>query len=91
MNWNSSFRGGNEVYGESIYTSRIEIFGKYNFNKDLFFQFSFNDHDQNSVYGNTIFNAKQSISFGQLIWNKKLTSNDFIPVSYTHLTLPTKA
>ncbi len=78
MSWNSDFRGGNEVYGESIYTSRIEIFGKYNFNKDLFFQFSFNDHDQNSVYGNTIFNAKQSISFGQLIWNKKLTSNDFI-------------
>jgi len=78
MNWSSNYRGGEEVYGESIYTSRIEVFGKYDFNKNLFFQFSFNNHDQNSVYGSTIYNAKQSIGFGQLIWTKDLKTNSFL-------------
>ena len=78
MNWNSGYRGGNEIYGESIYSRRLEIFGKYNFDKDLFFQFSYANHDQNSVYGKTIFNAKQTIGFIQLILNKKIKSNDLI-------------
>src|SRR5690606_11110551 len=29
MNWNRSYRGGVEVYGESIYTSRSELMGIY--------------------------------------------------------------
>jgi outer membrane receptor for ferrienterochelin and colicins len=29
MQWNKTFRGGSEVYGESIYTSRYEFLGKY--------------------------------------------------------------
>ena len=78
MNWSNKYRGGKEIYGESIYTSRVEVFGKYNFNKNLFFQFSFNDHEQNSVYGSTIYNAKQSISFGQLIWTKNLKNNNLL-------------
>lgn len=78
MNWSNKYRGGEEVYGESIYTSRIEVFGKYNFNKNLYFQFSFNDHEQNSVYGSTSYNAKQSISFGQLIWTKNLKNNSLL-------------
>ena len=78
INWSNKYRGGEEIYGESIYTRRVEVFGKYNFNKNLFFQFSFNDHDQNSVYGSTIYNAKQSISFGQLIWTKNLKNNSLL-------------
>ena len=78
INWSNKYRGGEEIYGESIYTSRVEVFGKYNFNKNLFFQFSFNDHEQNSVYGSTIYNAKQSISFGQLIWTKNLKNNSLL-------------
>jgi outer membrane receptor for ferrienterochelin and colicins len=27
MNWNRSYRGGDEIYGESIYTKRGELFG----------------------------------------------------------------
>ena len=85
MNWSPRYRGGTEVYGESIYTSRVEIFGKYDFNKNLFFQFSFNNHDQNSVYGNTIFNAKQSIGFGQFVWSKNMKSNSFLfGLAYRH-------
>ena len=78
MNWNKNYRGGDKIYGESIFTKRIELFGKYTFDENLFFQFSFNNHNQNSVYGKTIFNANQSIAFGQLVWNKKFKSNDFI-------------
>ncbi|MDC1081452.1 TonB-dependent receptor, partial [Flavobacteriaceae bacterium] len=78
VNWNSNYRGGDQIYGESIYTSRFEFFGNYKFKKGLSFQFSLNDHNQNSVYGTTIFNADQAIAFGQFIWNKSLEKNDFL-------------
>ena len=78
MNWLPIYRGGDTVYGESIYTRRFELFGKYQFNKNLIFQFSFNDHNQNSAYGNTIFNADQTIGFGQIIWNKKIVNNELL-------------
>ncbi len=67
-----AFRGGDEVYGESIYTSRVELFGSYTFNDAASFQFSFNDHNQNSVYGTNHFIADQTIGFGQFIWNKSI-------------------
>lgn len=74
MNWESKYRGGDEVYGESIYTSRWELMGMYQLptKEDLSFQFSGNGHNQNSVYGNTSYIADQYIGFGQFIWNKEL-------------------
>ena len=74
MNWTPEFRGGDSVYGESIYTSRWELFGNYQLptKEDLNFQFSANSHLQNSVYGETVYNADQRIGFGQLTWNKEL-------------------
>ena len=78
MNWLPIHRGGDTVYGESIYTQRFELFGKYQLNKNLTFQFSFNDHNQNSAYGNTLFNAGQTIGFGQMIWNKNISNNDLL-------------
>ena len=78
MNWLPIHRGGNSVYGESIYTRRFELFGKYQLNKNLTFQFSFNDHNQNSAYGNTLFNAGQTIGYGQMIWNKNISNNDLL-------------
>ena len=78
MNWNPTFRGGNLVYGESIYTSRVEFFGTYKFNNQISFQFSFNDHNQNSVYGTTLFKADQSIAFGQFIWNRTIKKHDLV-------------
>ena len=67
-------RGGDEVYGESIYTNRWETFGTYQLpvRERVMFQFSANGHDQNSVYGETIYNATQYVGFGQLTWNKEL-------------------
>ncbi|MCX8212168.1 MAG: TonB-dependent receptor [Lewinella sp.] len=78
MDWDrEEHRGGDQVYGESIFTNRWETFGTYQLPvKDrVMFQFSANGHDQNSVYGETIYNAKQYVAFGQLTWNKVLFEN----------------
>ncbi|MDG1278674.1 MAG: TonB-dependent receptor [Algoriphagus sp.] len=80
MNWTTADRGGDQVYGESIYTSRWETFGIWQLpsSENLNFQFSANGHSQNSVYGNTIYIADQYIAFGQLTWNKTLGKNNFL-------------
>ena len=80
MNWNPSYRGGDEVYGESIYTSRFELLGDYQLplTEKINFQFSYSDHDQNSVYGNTAYLAQQRIGFGQFIWDKTINNHDLL-------------
>lgn len=80
MNWEKKYRGGDEVYGESIYTSRWEFFGTYQLpvKEKIMFQFSANGHDQNSVYGNTPYMADQYIGFGQLTWFKTLGKHDLL-------------
>lgn len=80
MQWNSDFRGGNEIYGESIYTKRGELLGKYQLpiKEKVMFQFSYTDHDQNSVYGDTVFLAQQKIGFGQFTWDKSLKNHDLL-------------
>jgi outer membrane receptor for ferrienterochelin and colicins len=72
--WNKSFRGSDSIYGESIYTSRWELFGIYQLpvKEIINLQISANGHQQNSFYGTTAYNAKQYIVFGQLTWNKRL-------------------
>ncbi len=80
MQWNPSFRGSTEVYGESIYTSRFEIIGNYQLpiSEKVNFQFSYSDHDQDSFYGDTEYKAKQRIGFSQLIWDKPLEHHDLL-------------
>lgn len=72
MQWNPAFRGGTERYGESIYTSRWEVFGAYTFSPKAYIQYSFNDHDQNSVYGDTVFLAQQRIGFIQAVLDQNI-------------------
>ena len=78
MNWSPRFRGGNEVYGESIYTSRVEVFGKYDVLENLFLQYSLNNHDQNSVYGTTSYNAIQTTGFLQGVFMKNIHNHDLL-------------
>lgn len=80
MQWEKKYRGGNEVYGESIYTSRYEILGAYELpiKEKMLFSFSYTNHDQNSVYGDIPYLAKQKIGFGQLTWDKKVNNHDFL-------------
>lgn len=79
-NWNPSFRGGDEVYGESIYTSRYELIGLWELPvpEKMKFSVSYTDHDQNSVYGNTAYMARQRIGFAQYTWDKKVSNHDFL-------------
>tara|TARA_B110000046_G_scaffold18788_1_gene17921 strand:- start:14234 stop:16438 length:2205 start_codon:yes stop_codon:yes gene_type:complete len=74
MDWERKFRGGNQIYGESIYTNRWETFGTYELptTENISFQFSVNGHYQDSFYGETSYDAKQLIGFGQLVYNKQL-------------------
>ena len=80
MQWTPEFRGGTEVYGESIYTRRWEVLGQYQLPvpEKLIFSFSYNDHDQNSVYGDLPYLADQRIGFGQLTWDKKINKHDLL-------------
>ena len=80
MNWNRSYRGGDEVYGESIYTNRWEVLGLYElpFTEKITAQFSLTAHDQNSMYGDTPFLAKQNIAFGQFYWDKTFGKHDLL-------------
>ncbi|MCF0050287.1 TonB-dependent receptor [Dyadobacter sp. LJ53] len=88
MNWNKTFRGGNEVYGESIYTKRFEVLGTYQLpmSEKVTLQYSFSSHNQNSTYGNVIFNADQKIAFAQLLWDKEIGRHNLLfgtPFRYT--------
>ncbi|WP_339887354.1 TonB-dependent receptor [uncultured Flavobacterium sp.] len=80
LQWNKSFRGGDQVYGESIYTKRFEVLGKYQLpvSENMFASFSYTNHDQNSVYGDILFLAQQEIAYGQLTWDKKISNHDLL-------------
>ncbi len=51
MRWNKTFRGGDSLYGESIYTNRWEILGNYQLPavEKMMLAFSYNEHFQKSV------------------------------------------
>ncbi|MCH5717453.1 TonB-dependent receptor [Niabella hibiscisoli] len=80
MRWDKRYRGGDEIYGESIYTNRAEILGNYQlpFNEKIFLSFSLINHDQDSRYGTTSYIANQKIAFGQLVWDKKWGRHDWL-------------
>ena len=74
MQWTPKFRGGDSIYGESIFTNRAEVIGKYELPtiEDIVLSGSFSYHGHDSRYGIVKYVAKQQIAFGQLVWNKKL-------------------
>ncbi len=67
-------RGNDEVYGESIYTNRFELFGSYVFNTsyNLKLDYSISAHEQDSFYGSDFYKASQNIFFSNLMWNQLL-------------------
>lgn len=80
VRWKKKYRGGDEIYGESIYTKRGELIGSYQlpFEEKLMLSFSGNVHYQDSRYGTTSYIANQKIGFLQLTWDKKLGRNDLL-------------
>jgi outer membrane receptor for ferrienterochelin and colicins len=88
MRWNRSYRGGDQIYGESIYTKRFEILGNYQLpvSEKITLQYSFSSHNQNSAYGHIPFNADQKIAFAQLLWDKEIGKHNLLfgsPFRYT--------
>ena len=76
INWQKKYRGGEDVYGESIFTNRFEGIGRYGWkiaDRLIEADFSYNYHKQDSYYGNVSYDASQHTTFGQLRteWVKK--------------------
>ena len=80
MHWTPEFRGGDSIYGESIWTNRAEIIGQYQLptKEKLMLSGSYSYHDQNSVYGDMSYIGDQHIGFGQLVWNKKAGNHELV-------------
>ncbi len=80
LQWTPEFRGGTEIYGESIKTRRWEVLGKYQLpiKEKVLFSFSYNDHHQDSFYGDTPYLADQRIGFTQLTWDKAIGKHDLL-------------
>tara|TARA_X000000368_G_scaffold110454_1_gene85947 strand:+ start:4457 stop:6700 length:2244 start_codon:yes stop_codon:yes gene_type:complete len=73
-------RGDDKIYGESIYTNRFEIFGKYEFAFTDGFElnYSYSKHDQNSYYGSDYYEAKQNIFFSQFTLDRNYGKHDLL-------------
>lgn len=80
MQWKKKYRGGSEIYGESIYTARYELLGNYQLpvKGKWLFSFSYTNHGQNSVYGDVKYLAKQQIGFGQLTLDANWEKHDLL-------------
>ena len=84
--WNENLRGNDSIYGESIYTDRVELAASYELpmDEDIRIDASYNYHHQNSYYGNTKYEAFQNIYFANLIWNKSIGHNHNIISGLTY-------
>jgi outer membrane receptor for ferrienterochelin and colicins len=78
--WTPADRGGDAIYGESIYTNRWELLGEYRplASEDLLLRVSANGHLQDAAYGNTPYRAAQYIGFAQLTWGRTLGRHDLL-------------
>ncbi len=69
LQWEPRWRGTDSIYGESIYTNRIELLGKYQLpiqRRRVLLDASWNLHKQDSYYGATPYFGKQQVAFSQL-------------------------
>lgn len=80
LQWQRRMRGSDEVYGESIYTNRVEAIGNYQLpvEEKIIFDFSYNYHLQDSYYGTTPYLADQHVAFAQLRWDRKIGNHDLL-------------
>lgn len=78
MQWTPEWRGTDSIYGESIYTRRLEVLGKYQLpfpGSPVMLDVSYNYHHQDSYYGTTPYLGLQQIGFAQMVrntqWHKR--------------------
>ena len=74
MQWTPEFRGGDSIYGESIYTNRAEVIGVYQlpFKEKIMFSSSYSYTSQDSRYGDVVYIGDQHIGYSQLVWHKDI-------------------
>ncbi len=89
INWKRKHFGGSEIYGEAIQTKRLELLSSYEVSSKipLKIQTSSVFHRQNSAYGNVMFQAEESLLFGQLLWQPKWEKHNLLigsAMKYTH-------
>ncbi len=87
MNWEHDFQGSDSIYGENILTERFELIGSYVFplkNKNLKLDFSANQHEQESYYGNVNYSAFQQVFFSNLIWTQKIKQRNYLLLGFTN-------
>jgi outer membrane receptor for ferrienterochelin and colicins len=88
MQWSKKWMGTDSIYGESIYTNRLELIGTYDLpmkNQPVKFDYSYNYHHQDSYYGTTKYLATQHTGFAQFVWDKKIGRSNMlagIPIRY---------
>lgn len=75
-----SLRGSEDIYGESIFTNRMELFGTHELAGEESFKidYSFSHHAQDSYYGSDYYEAQQQIAFANFTWNKRVKSHDLL-------------
>ncbi|MCS7036148.1 MAG: TonB-dependent receptor [Saprospiraceae bacterium] len=75
LTWAPQWRGSDSLYGESIYTHRMEVIGKYQLpieGRRVMLDVSWNVHDQDAAYGNTPYFGRQQVAFAQLTGDASL-------------------
>ncbi|MDH6602416.1 outer membrane receptor protein involved in Fe transport [Myroides gitamensis] len=80
-NWQrKKHRGSEEVYAESIFTNRFEAIGMYQLptTENIYTQFSYIYHNQNSMYGPESYDAKQQVAFAQAYWDKTVGDHSLL-------------
>ncbi|HLO44547.1 MAG TPA: TonB-dependent receptor plug domain-containing protein [Leadbetterella sp.] len=84
-NWTPKYRGTDQVYGESIYTKRVEVIGAQNISNALSINYSYNSHQQDSYYGNVPLLGIQHIGFLLAKYQKTFGTDDLLiglPLKY---------
>ncbi|HEX5168547.1 MAG TPA: TonB-dependent receptor [Cyclobacteriaceae bacterium] len=81
LGWNKYYRGSDQLYGESIYTNRVEMISNYQLplrSEKITLDLSYNYHLQDSYYGISKYLAGQHVAFTQLRWDKKIKRHDLL-------------
>lgn len=83
-NWTPDWRGSDSIYGESIYTNRMELISSLILpvKEKLILQTSYNYHYQDSYYGTSPYLAQQHIGFSQFYWDKKINNKHSFVAGY---------
>jgi outer membrane receptor for ferrienterochelin and colicins len=79
LQWKEKYRGGTDVYGESIYTKRWELLGAYELPiaEKCCFHFLIRTTTK-TPFMVICHTSRSNIGFGQLTWDKEINNHDLL-------------